>query len=112
MKIVILAAGKGTRLLPLTQSTPKPLLRFGGQTILDHTFKALPAAIDEAVIVINYLGEQIKDYCGASFHGRPINYVEGQTKGTGFDYWRRAHILAQANGLPLLTRTKFLMLIV
>ncbi|MEK7125803.1 MAG: nucleotidyltransferase family protein [Patescibacteria group bacterium] len=85
MKIVILAAGKGTRLLPLTQSTPKPLLRFGGQTILDHTFKALPAAIDEAVIVINYLGEQIKDYCGASFHGRPINYVEGQTKGTGFD---------------------------
>lgn len=85
MKIVILAAGKGTRMLPLTESTPKPLLRFRGQTILDHIFQALPDEISEAILVINYLGEQIKDYCGEEFHGRHVSYVAGQTKGTGFD---------------------------
>lgn len=85
MKIVILAAGKGTRMLPLTESTPKPLLRFGGQAMLDHTFAALPEEIDEAVLVVNYLGEQIKDYCGSNFHGRKVSYVQGQTKGTGSD---------------------------
>lgn len=85
MKIVILAAGKGKRMLPLTESIPKPLLRFGGKAILDHLFEALPKEIDKAMLVVNYLGEQIKDYCGTEFHGRQISYALGQTKGTGLD---------------------------
>lgn len=85
MKIVILAAGEGKRMRPLTETTPKPLLRFRGKTILDHLFLALPNEIDEAILVINYLGDQIKDYCGDKFHSRRIFYAAGQTKGTGFD---------------------------
>ena len=85
MKIVILAAGEGRRMRPLTLETPKPLLRFKGKTVLDHTFEALPPEISEAVIVVNYLGDKIKHYCGSNFHDRPVSYVQGQTKGTGFD---------------------------
>ncbi|MDO8600651.1 MAG: nucleotidyltransferase family protein [bacterium] len=86
MKAIILAAGKGERMMPLTHDTPKPLLVVAGKTILDHIFEALPPEIDEAVIVIRYLGEKIKAYCGDTFHGRKIYYAEGSEKGNAFSF--------------------------
>ena len=85
MQCVILAAGKGTRLRPLTDTTPKPLVKVGGKTILDHIVSALPEDIKEIILVTNYLEEQIKDYCGANFHGRKVKYVsqENPAGGTG-----------------------------
>ena len=55
MKIIILAAGYGTRLHPLTVSTPKPLLRVGGKSILERTMEMLPALgdIDDVYVVTN-----------------------------------------------------------
>lgn len=86
MKAIILAAGEGMRMRPLTLDTPKPLLQVGGITLLDHIFKALPAEITEAVIVTKYLGEQIREYCGAMFHGRHIQYADGSDQGTAYSF--------------------------
>jgi len=76
MQCVILAAGKGARLQPLTNEVPKPLVKVCGKPLLDHIAGALPSAIKELIIVIGYRGDMIKDYCGETFHGRPVTYVE------------------------------------
>lgn len=76
MQAVILAAGLGTRMRPLTDMLAKPLLKVCGRPLLDYTFKALPDAISEVIVVIGYLGDQIKAYLGENFQGKAIRYVE------------------------------------
>ena len=76
MQCVILAAGKGSRLRPLTDEKPKPLVEVCGVTLLDHIVTALPSSIKELIIVTGYKGEMIREYCGDEFHGRPVTYVE------------------------------------
>jgi bifunctional UDP-N-acetylglucosamine pyrophosphorylase/glucosamine-1-phosphate N-acetyltransferase len=75
MQCVILAAGKGTRMLPLTEYTPKPLIKVLGRPVLDYIVEALPPEITELILVTNYLEEQIKEHCGAEFYGRKVTYV-------------------------------------
>ncbi len=86
MQAIILAAGEGKRMRPLTDSTPKPLLRIAGKTILDHIFDAFPKEINEVVMVIHYLGDQIRAYCGDSFHGKKVVYAEGSDQGTAYSF--------------------------
>lgn len=76
MQCVILAAGKGSRLRPLTDECPKPLVKVCGRPLLDHIVTALPSAVKELIIVVGYRGEMIREYCGDTFHGRPVTYVE------------------------------------
>lgn len=84
MRAVILAAGKGTRLRPLTETTPKPLIDVGGKPILQHVLDALPANINEITIVIGYLGKQIEERIGSTYHGVPVRYVlQERLDGTG-----------------------------
>jgi len=84
MKAVIMAAGLGTRLRPLTDSTPKPLLRVGGMSIIDRTLAALPPQVEEIVIVVGYLKEQIIAHVGEVHEGRDVIYVvQEELKGTG-----------------------------
>lgn len=73
-------------MLPLTLAVPKPLLIINGKTVLDHIFEAFPKEITEAVIVVRYLGEKIKEYCGDVFYGKPIQYAEGSEKGNAFSF--------------------------
>ena len=62
---MILAAGLGKRMLPLTANTPKPLLRVGGRPLLEHHILNLKAAgFTELVINAAYLADQIIDFCG------------------------------------------------
>ena len=62
-KAMILAAGFGKRLNPLTLETPKPLLKIGEETLLSNTIIFLEKfKVKEVVINIHYLGEQVKEY--------------------------------------------------
>lgn len=66
MKAMILAAGRGERMRPLTDHRPKPLLEVGGKALLDWHLQALAAAgFREVVINASYLAEQIVAFCGA-----------------------------------------------
>ncbi len=76
MQCVILAAGKGSRLKPLTDEKPKPLVEVCGTPLLDHIVTALPSAVKELIIVIGYRGDMIKTHCGDEFHGKKVTYVE------------------------------------
>jgi MurNAc alpha-1-phosphate uridylyltransferase len=65
MKAMILAAGRGERLRPLTDHTPKPLLEAGGQPLVEHIIIALVAAgFGELVINLAHLGEMIRTRLG------------------------------------------------
>ena len=84
MQAVILAAGEGRRLRPLTNDIPKPMVRVGGVPILEHTIKALPSVVDEVILVVGYKGGVVRSYFGNTFTGRKIRYVEQDApKGTG-----------------------------
>lgn len=61
MQAVVLAAGDGGRLYPLTATTPKPLLRLEGRPIINHVLDALSAAgINDVVVVVGHEGAQIR----------------------------------------------------
>lgn len=86
MKAMILAAGKGERLRPLTLHTPKPLIRAGGVPLIEYHLRALAAAgFTEIVINHAWLGQQIEDYLGdGSRFGVSIQYsAEGEPLETG-----------------------------
>ena len=71
---VIMAGGKGQRLLPLTLNTPKPLLVIGEKPIIDHNISRLASfGIDDFWISVKYLGEQIENYFGDGSN-RNINF--------------------------------------
>ena len=75
--VVMMAGGKGTRLRPLTEKTPKPLLKVGEKPILEHNITRLALfGMDDFWISVNYLGEQIEEYFGnGSDNNLKINYV-------------------------------------
>ena len=65
MKAMILAAGRGERLRPLTDSTPKPLLKVGDKSLIEyHLYKLAQAGIKEVIINTAWLGEQIQQSLG------------------------------------------------
>lgn len=65
MKAMLLAAGKGTRMLPLTEHTPKPLLKAGGLSLIEHQINKLAAAgFTDLVINHAWLGAQIEQALG------------------------------------------------
>ena len=83
MKAVILAAGEGTRMRPLTETTPKPLIDLNGKTIIERIIESLPDEITEVVLVVEYKKEKIKDFLGNNFLNKKITFVnQGEKRGT------------------------------
>lgn len=86
MKAMILAAGKGERMLPLTRYCPKPLLNVGGIPLLEHWLRKLELLEEITHIIVNaaYLGEKIVAYIDARHSKIPITVsVEPQPLETG-----------------------------
>ena len=76
MKVMILAAGRGERMRPLTDHTPKPLLPVAGKTLIEHTIKQLVAAgFNDIIINHAHLGQQIEQHLGSGQqYGATIHY--------------------------------------
>ncbi|ABL02223.1 Nucleotidyl transferase [Candidatus Ruthia magnifica str. Cm (Calyptogena magnifica)] len=79
---MILAAGRGKRMMPLTKNIPKPLIKVRDLTLIEHSINALKnSGITKIVINISHLGEQIKSYLGnGSKFGVNIHYSD-ESKG-------------------------------
>ena len=88
---VIMAGGRGERLLPLTLNTPKPLLKIGDKPIIEHNIDRLVEyGIKNIQISINYLGEQIENYFG-----------DGDRKGVSIKYIREERPLGTIGAVSL-----------
>jgi len=76
-----MAGGKGTRLLPKTEKTPKPMLRLGGKPILEHIIeRAKSEGFSRFILAIHHLGEVIEEYFGdGKSLGVKISYVKEKT---------------------------------
>jgi len=101
---MILAAGRGERLRPLTDTTPKPMLPIRGRPLLEHQIGWLKAAgITELVINLHHLGDRIETYFG-----------DGSAFGVRIRYSREAVLLDTGGGivkaLPLLGSDPFVLL--
>jgi UDP-N-acetylglucosamine diphosphorylase / glucose-1-phosphate thymidylyltransferase / UDP-N-acetylgalactosamine diphosphorylase / glucosamine-1-phosphate N-acetyltransferase / galactosamine-1-phosphate N-acetyltransferase len=86
MKAVLLAAGEGVRLLPITATRPKHLIKVGGKPILQFCLEAVKnAGITEVLIVTHYMGNAIREYFGdGEILGLKISYAEQEKiLGTG-----------------------------
>lgn len=94
MKLVILAAGKGTRMGELTKDIPKPMLKVLGKNLIEHKLDATPLEhISEIILVVGYLQEIIRNYFGTEYKGVPIVYVDVPIQGTGKAVWDAKDVL-------------------
>jgi NDP-sugar pyrophosphorylase family protein len=83
MKAVILAAGEGSRLRPITYYVPKPMIPFFGKPFLEYTIRNLVGLVDSLVFIVKYKQEHLKDYFGDCYASLPLEYVEQtELKGT------------------------------
>jgi len=76
MQVVVLAAGQGTRLRPLTETKPKGMVEVNDKPILTHCFEqVVDLGADEIVVVVGYMKQKIIDHYGDEFQGVPITYA-------------------------------------
>ncbi len=93
MDAIILAAGKGTRVYPFTQTTPKPLIRIANKAVLEHNLDQMVGIITHAIIIVGYKKDMIIDHLGHTYKGIKLTYlIQEEQKGTG-------HALLQARNL-------------
>jgi len=104
LKAMVLAAGRGERMRPLTDMRPKPLLRVAGSCLIEYHLRGLAlAGVREVVINLSWLGEQISDFLG-----------DGSAFGLSLQYSQEPHPALETGGgvfhaLPLLGEQPFLL---
>ena len=84
MQTVVLAAGKGTRMRPLTVATPKPMVSAAGRPLLEHTLdRAADAGASRFIVVVGYEAQQVREHFGDSHRGVDIKYAtQTEQRGT------------------------------
>ncbi|GAB3036285.1 bifunctional sugar-1-phosphate nucleotidylyltransferase/acetyltransferase [Natronobiforma cellulositropha] len=84
MIAVILAAGQGTRMRPLADTLPKPMLPVADRPLLCHTVDAaVDAGTEKLVLVVGYEAETVREYFGERYRGVPVEYeVQHEQAGT------------------------------
>lgn len=101
MKAVILAAGVGSRIRPLTDNCPKSLLKVGGHTILEMMISHIrDCGITDIVFVLGYLQEQIKEYVTTQFPELNTHFISNQqyaTTNTGFSLMLTRDLVADSS---------------
>jgi len=92
---IVLAAGEGIRLRPLTANRPKPMLPAGTRPILEHVLNALiDAGVDDIHLVVGYQANRVRSHFGPTYRDVPITYhTQGNQLGSG-------HALLQARDGP------------
>jgi choline kinase len=87
---LVLAAGIGKRLAPLTEERPKGLIELGGRSLLARLLDGLQAAgVRETALVVGYREEMIRAHLGPSHRGMPLRYLSNPayTKGPRLSLW-------------------------
>jgi UDP-N-acetylglucosamine diphosphorylase/glucosamine-1-phosphate N-acetyltransferase len=84
MQTVLLAAGQGTRMRPLTDHVPKPMLPVAGKPLLEHTATAaVEAGASRLIIVVGYEADVVTDHFGDEIAGVPVTFVtQPEQRGT------------------------------
>jgi len=84
MQAVVLAAGEGTRMRPLTVNTPKPMLPVADRPLVAHTADtAIAAGAKELIFVVGYEADAVREYFGDSYRGVPVSFaVQEEQLGT------------------------------
>jgi NDP-sugar pyrophosphorylase family protein len=103
LRALVLAAGRGERLRPLTDSVPKPLLPLAGQAVAAHTLERLCRAGCEATALnLHHLGDQIRAHFGDDFEGMTLAYSpEAALQGTLGALYPLREFLAEAQAVVL-----------
>lgn len=85
---IVLAAGRGSRLSPLTDLVPKPLLKFNGKTFLEHSLETLEySGAKHIKVVVGYRSAQV------------IDFIKKRDSKSSFSYVRQENLLGSANAL-------------
>jgi dTDP-glucose pyrophosphorylase/CBS domain-containing protein len=101
-RAVIMAGGTGTRLLPLTEKTPKPMLPIGNRPMLEHIISQLrEAGVRQVHLATHYLSEQIADH-----------FRQGEQHDVRIDYLKEPVPLGTAGSLRLLDRPQETLLVI
>ncbi len=97
MQAVILAAGEGTRMRPLTFTRPKVVLPIANRPILEHLFFSLKdAEINRVVLVVGYRDETIRDHFGEAWNGIEVEYANQRRQlGTADALKSASHLLEE-----------------
>lgn len=101
MQAVVPAAGRGSRLRPVTDDRPKALVDIAGQSLLSRVFDALAPCATEYVVVVGYLGDRIRDRFGSTYERTPITYVEQPQRDGLADAVRRAAPVVEGDFIQL-----------
>lgn len=79
MKVIVPLAGKGTRLLPLTNRVPKPLVKVAGRPVMDYVMDAVQGLdVEELIVITGHLKEQVERYITTHYR-IPARFVEQKT---------------------------------
>ena len=97
---VVLAAGEGTRLRPLTRNRPKPMLPAADRPILEHVFDALiDAGVERLHVVVGYKRDRVQDHFGPTYRNVPVSYVAQEKQlGSGHALLQAREAVADEDG--------------
>lgn len=95
---ILLAAGRGTRLQPFTDTTPKPLVKYENKTLLEWNMDGMYDLVDYYIVVVHWLSQQIIDKIGQNYRGKKVIYAfQDNAKGGTLDAFRTALNVVDTN---------------